>query len=107
MVKFLISFCFVVGLMIVLIGAVRAVGARRGRSREIASPFECGFDPNASARSPFSLRFFILAVIFLIFDVEIRVLLPFLFIFSKVGTVAFRATVLFFLGVLLVGLVHE
>nr|YP_009628975.1 NADH dehydrogenase subunit 3 [Metapenaeus joyneri]QBX88877.1 NADH dehydrogenase subunit 3 [Metapenaeus joyneri] len=75
--------------------------------REENSPFECGFDPKGSARLPFSLRFFLIAVIFLIFDVEITLLLPLAMIinFSTISTWAITGSI--FIIILLLGLYHE
>lgn len=75
--------------------------------REKSSPFECGFDPINSARLPFSIRFFLIAIIFLIFDVEIALILPTVIIFNTSNIMWWVTTTLFFIFILLIGLYHE
>nr|YP_009487673.1 NADH dehydrogenase subunit 3 [Anopheles sawyeri]AWB98387.1 NADH dehydrogenase subunit 3 [Anopheles sawyeri]AWB98582.1 NADH dehydrogenase subunit 3 [Anopheles sawyeri]AWB98725.1 NADH dehydrogenase subunit 3 [Anopheles sawyeri] len=75
--------------------------------REKCSPFECGFDPMNSSRLPFSLRFFLIAIIFLIFDVEIALLLPMIMIIKSSNLINWTITSLFFIFILIIGLYHE
>nr|QYK91441.1 NADH dehydrogenase subunit 3 [Tarbinskiellus portentosus]UBU97848.1 NADH dehydrogenase subunit 3 [Tarbinskiellus sp.]DAZ85808.1 TPA_asm: NADH dehydrogenase subunit 3 [Tarbinskiellus portentosus] len=75
--------------------------------REKNSPFECGFDPKSSARLPFSLRFFLIAVIFLIFDVEIALIMPAMVITNFSNSLSWMITLMFFIIILLLGLYHE
>lgn len=77
------------------------------QDREKSSPFECGFDPKKSARIPFSLRFFLLTILFLIFDIEIVLILPIITTAKSSSTsyVIWRGTIFFI--ILLLGLLHE
>ena len=82
----------------------------RGRyfiNRVKVSPFECGFDPKDSARLPFSVRFFLLAVLFLVFDIEIALVFPLVFGVSLSFYRNFTIAGVGFLIILLIGLLHE
>nr|QUB07169.1 NADH dehydrogenase subunit 3 [Sagra femorata] len=75
--------------------------------REKSSPFECGFDPHSTARLPFSLHFFIIAAIFLVFDVEIVLLLPMAITFKSSSMMNFSTIFISFIFTLMAGLFHE
>nr|YP_009407063.1 NADH dehydrogenase subunit 3 [Stygiocaris stylifera]ASA39612.1 NADH dehydrogenase subunit 3 [Stygiocaris stylifera] len=99
------TLAIVISLAVMILSSI--LSKKTTMDREKNSPFECGFDPKGSARLPFSLRFFLIAVIFLIFDVEITLLLPMAPIISMCHIYSWIFTSAFFLIILLLGLYHE
>lgn len=91
--------------LVVLIAAL-TLSQRSSIDRDKLSPFECGFDPIKSARIPFSIRFFLLTIIFLVFDIEIVLLIP-LISFSNLSSNYPLILSVAFIIILIVGLFHE
>nr|YP_009326372.1 NADH dehydrogenase subunit 3 [Polygyra cereolus]YP_009328193.1 NADH dehydrogenase subunit 3 [Praticolella mexicana]APD28034.1 NADH dehydrogenase subunit 3 [Praticolella mexicana]APD28047.1 NADH dehydrogenase subunit 3 [Polygyra cereolus] len=71
------------------------------------SPFECGFQPFSTMRRPFSLRYFILVVLFLIFDIETIILLPWALNSFQTSILGTYPLFFCFLSLLFVGLLYE
>lgn len=69
-------------------------------------PYECGFEPFDDARMPFDVQFYLVAILFIIFDLEIAFLFPWAAAFSEAGLFGFGA-VMIFLAILTVGFVYE
>nr|BCO16588.1 NADH dehydrogenase subunit 3 [Crossobamon orientalis] len=74
---------------------------------EKLSPYECGFDPLGTARLPFSLRFFLVAILFLLFDLEIVLLLPAPWAISSTNPINTLLYIFLVLMLLTLGLIYE
>ncbi|MGC1549172.1 MAG: NADH-quinone oxidoreductase subunit A [Rhodanobacter sp.] len=84
------------GLGLALLAIGMLAGPRRPESDKL-SPYECGFEAFEDARMRFDVRYYLLAILFIIFDLEIAFLFPWAVVFMKIGIVALIEMALFLL----------
>jgi NADH-quinone oxidoreductase subunit A len=93
------------GLGVVLLTVGGLVSPRRP-SPEKLSPYECGFEAFEDARMKFDVRYYLVAILFILFDLEIAFLVPWAVVLPDIGFEGFAAMMVF-LGILVVGFVYE
>jgi len=93
----------VIGVVPVLLGTL--LGPHRPDPEKL-SPYECGFEPFEDARMKFDVRYYLVAILFILFDLEIAFLFPWAVALNDIGLAGFLAMMLF-LGILAVGFVYE
>ena len=91
------------GTVMIVMGAM--LGPRRPDS-EKQSPYECGFEAFEDSRMKFDVRYYLVAILFIIFDLEIAFLFPWAVVLDEIGMFGFLAMMVF-LGILVVGFVYE
>lgn len=98
-----ITIGLLVGVVPILLGFV--LGPHRPDS-EKNSPYECGFEAFEDTRMRFDVRYYLVAILFIIFDLEIAFLFPWAVVLEEIGLFGFLAMSLF-LGILVVGFIYE
>ncbi len=81
------------------------LGPKRPDSEKL-SPYECGFEAFEDSRMKFDVRYYLVAILFIIFDLEIAFLFPWAVVLDQIGLFGFLAMVVF-LAILVVGFVYE
>ncbi|HKQ31408.1 MAG TPA: NADH-quinone oxidoreductase subunit A [Burkholderiales bacterium] len=94
-----------IGLGVLILTLGRVLGPHRPDA-EKNSPYECGFEPFEDARMKFDVRYYLVAILFIIFDLEIAFLFPWAVALGEIGMFGFLSMMLF-LGILVVGFIYE
>jgi NADH-quinone oxidoreductase subunit A len=107
----LLMFVVAAGFALTFIGLSQLVGQRK-RTRTKLMPYECGKDPVGSARERFSVKFYLIAMLFILFDIEVIFLVPWAVVFKRLSTPEYGLSnvvyfeMLIFIALLAAGLVY-
>ena len=91
------------GLVLLAIGMALGTGTK---DPDKMSPYECGFPPFNDARRQFDVRFYLVAILFIIFDLEVAFLFPWAISLRSIGMLGFWSMMIF-LGILTIGFIYE
>ncbi|MFN4146450.1 MAG: NADH-quinone oxidoreductase subunit A [Runella sp.] len=101
----LIQFGLALGFIVVTMLVTHSIGPKR-KSEKKDEAFECGIESIGDARTPISVKYFLVAILFVLFDVEVIFMYPWAVNFQKLGTNGFWA-MLIFLGMIMIGFFYE
>ena len=94
------------GIVVAVLALPPILFAPKNPDKEKLSQYECGFEPFDDARTKFDIRFYLVAILFIIFDLEVAFLFPWALVFGDIGLSGF-VSMMIFLGVLTVGFIYE
>ena len=101
----LLFILFGLGLGALLLGVGRFVSPSRPDPEKL-SPYECGFEAFEDARMKFDVRYYLVAILFILFDLEIAFLFPWAVVLNEIGFFGFAAMMVFLL-ILVIGFIYE
>lgn len=100
-----IFFAIAIALSLVIILLPKLLAKQKPQKDKLSS-YECGFDPFEDSRGNFDIRFYLVAILFIIFDLEIMFLIPWAVSLGKIGALGFYSMIVF-LSVLIIGFIYE
>nr|YP_009502247.1 NADH dehydrogenase subunit 3 [Acizzia uncatoides]AWU48815.1 NADH dehydrogenase subunit 3 [Acizzia uncatoides] len=105
---FIVLFSLILLMILTLaINIIPLINIHKKMDREKASPFECGFDPFSKPRIAFSIHFFCISLMFLVFDIEITLILPLPMVSSEMLLINWISSSLTLFSILITGLFME
>ncbi|MFQ5785211.1 MAG: NADH-quinone oxidoreductase subunit A [Alphaproteobacteria bacterium] len=101
----LLFFAIAVAIAVAIVGASYVIASQRPDNEKL-SPYECGFDAFSDTRGRFDVRFYLVTLLFIIFDLEVAFLFPWATVLGDIGIFGFWSMMIF-LAVLTIGFIYE
>lgn len=102
----ILVFCIIAGLLAIIMLVIPFLASKRRAYKAKIAPYECGFEPFSQPRKQFRISFAIVAILFIIFDLELTFLFPWTLVLKEVGIYGF-VSMLSFISLLFIGFIYE